>query len=45
MIWQSRLSPYIGQDRTFHDWFVKYQVQRIKENMLKIIRGSWTSNS
>lgn len=39
-IWQSRLSPYTGQDLTFHDWFVKYQVQRIKENMLKPVRSS-----
>ena len=41
-IWQSRLSPYTGQDKnqSFHDWFVKYQTPRIKENMLKSVRIS-----
>jgi hypothetical protein len=40
--WQSRLSPYTGQDKnqSFHDWFVKYQTPRIKENMLKSVRIS-----
>ena len=35
-VWQSRLSPFTGQDNNhdFHDWFVNYQAQRIKENML-----------
>ncbi len=37
LVWQSRLSPFKGQDNNqiFHDWFVRYQAKRIKENMLK----------
>ena len=41
-VWQTRLSPYTGQDNNqdFHDWFVKYQAQRINKSMLKPVRMS-----
>lgn len=41
-IWHTRASPFTRQDNSldFHEWFVKYQVQRIKKNMLKPVRVS-----